>query len=816
MLGIDWQMVSLLGVMVPLVASALSPPQPRRPPRPTPADRKAAQRISAHGRTANWRAALAELRSLEDANAVHFNAAIDACGKSGRWEEALSLLREMASMPSPSMRPDAFSFSSTISAQSKAPDGWRRALALLRAMRMHGLEPSRYCYNAAITVCGSGGEWRRALQLLSAMEDRPNPPPDVYSFNTAIAACGRAGQWVAALELLERATSLGVCDVVTFSSAMGALRNSGRWEQALEVLGRMDAAGVQPNRVAYASAISACATGGQWVLAIKLLDDMREVGVSPDVRHCAAAIAACDKGGAWEMALKLLLRMDGRGVPPNTVAYNSAISACARAAQWRAALALLERMTPAPSPSPGGRGVGRGGGQGAGQGGGQGAVANTVSYNSAISACGRGGAWEAALRLATSMEGGGVRPDAITHNSVLDALARAAQWRAALRYLHSLLRRGGRGDRGAAAPDAVALCTAIAACEAAGAWRASRDLLWDGKIRAGPGEGAAGGEGESGDEGGEGGSGGESGGGGGDESVTVGSAAFALGGEADAVKAAEAVDELRAAFAAEAATGRLGAAYAAGVRACARAAQLRSGVLLLLQAEALQGGSLDASAYAALRDAAAAAGELELSRRMQRQRRSVGSADAEGALPPGPRAGATPLASFELENALVACANGFNASSASDVFLAVRPEGVAAVDAAREARDMVAQLRRARVNGYAPRLAALPAHVARGRSVQWQRTILAQHCEKKALAAQLALDYPAPALRTTHRMCIDCHDVFRAASLAYNRTVTCQDPGHLHVFKRGRCSCGGRWRGQPAAAVERTRWRGSKEGVEEA
>jgi len=137
-------------------------------------------------------------------------------------------------------------------------------------------------------------------------------------------------------------------------------------------------------------------------------------------------------------------------------------------------------------------------------------------------------------------------------------------------------------------------------------------------------------------------------------------------------------------FAAEAATGRLGAGYAAAVRACARAAQLRSGVLLLLQAEAvrvrararararvrvrvrvsaaaaaagggaagrtltltlaltltnpnpspnqaeaLQGGRLDASAYAALRDAAAAAGELELSRRMQRQRRSVGSADAE-------------------------------------------------------------------------------------------------------------------------------------------------------------------------------------------
>ena len=68
----------------------------------------------------------------------------------------------------------------------------------------------------------------------------------------------------------------------------------------------------------------------------------------------------------------------------------------------------------------------------------------------------------------------------------------------------------------------------------------------------------------------------------------MGSAAFALGGEVEAVKAAEAVDALRAAFAKEAATGRLGAGYAAAVRACARAAQLRSGVLLLLQAEAVR------------------------------------------------------------------------------------------------------------------------------------------------------------------------------------------------------------------------------------
>ena len=59
--------------------------------------------IAAHARTANWRAALAELRSLDDANAVHFNAAIDACRKRAvvgrRRYRCSAMLREMASMP---------------------------------------------------------------------------------------------------------------------------------------------------------------------------------------------------------------------------------------------------------------------------------------------------------------------------------------------------------------------------------------------------------------------------------------------------------------------------------------------------------------------------------------------------------------------------------------------------------------------------------------------------------------------------------------------------------------------------------------------
>ena len=755
-------------------ASALSPARPGGR-RPTAAERGAAQQIAAHGRKRDWRAALTVLRSLEErANAVHYNAAIDACGKGGQWKQAISLLREMSAADLPL---DSFSFSSAISAQAKAPDGWRRALALLRVMRMQGLPPSRYCHNAAVSVCGASGEWRRALQLLAAME-REGPSPDSYSFNAAIAACGRAKQWLEALALLEEAPRAGVRpDVVTYSAAMAALRNSGRWEQALAVLERMREAGVEPNAVTYHSAIAACQTGGQWVLACRLLDEMGEAGEPPDARHYAAAIAACDRGGAWEQAIKLLLKMGVRGVGPSAVAYNSAISACGRAAQWEAALTLLRRM-PARS-------------------------ATVVSYNSAISAAGRAGQWEAALELLDAMPAEGLSADAITHNSVLDALARAAQWQHAVAFLRHTLRAAARPPAGARGkprrraagasppPDAVALCTVVAACEAAGEWRAARELLWRG------GDGGAG-------------DGGAADGADGADAMASIEAALRQAPRrwaGDAAEVGAAARDVRAAYAAEAATGRLGPAYTAAVRACARGGQLRSALLLLLEAERLQGGTLDGSAYAALREAAAVAGDDDLSRRVQKHirsvvhpasRRAAAAADEEApsaAATAARGASSTPLAFFVLEGAHVACENGFNASSASDVFLTRQADGgvVGAVDAAREARALVWQLRRTR--RYTPMLSALPSHVSRGRSQQWQQQLLAQHCEKKALAAQLALDYPAPSLRSTHRMCVDCHEAFRVASLAFDRTITCKDPGHLHVFEAGRCSCGGRWRG---------------------
>lgn len=79
-----------------------------------------------------------------------YGKAIDALAQGGRWEEALSLLKDM-----------------------------RRVLET---------EPPPEAYVAALTACRNAGQWQEATALLQEMES-----PNVECYNIVVDACGREG-----------------------------------------------------------------------------------------------------------------------------------------------------------------------------------------------------------------------------------------------------------------------------------------------------------------------------------------------------------------------------------------------------------------------------------------------------------------------------------------------------------------------------------------------------------------------------------------------------------------------------------------------
>merc|ERR1712048_692198 len=98
--------------------------------------------------------------------------------------------------------------------------------------------------------------------------------------------------------------------------------------------------------------------------------------------------------------------------------------------------------------------------------------ASTISYSAAISACEKGGNWEAASCLLADMLHVAVETDTISCSAALSAYAAAgdANWRKALGLFRTIICR--------TVEVATITCnTLISACEKGAAWKTSLQLL---------------------------------------------------------------------------------------------------------------------------------------------------------------------------------------------------------------------------------------------------------------------------------------------------------------------------------------------------
>jgi pentatricopeptide repeat protein len=432
-----------------------------------------------------------------------------------------------------------------------------------------------------------------------------------------------------------------------------------------------------------------------------------------------------------------------KGVQPNTISFNACISACAKVGEWRAALALLQRMQQRDDHDRVARRDARGRGRGDARlqarsaDGSAAPPPNTISYNAALAACARGGAWREALELLRQMAGEadgtrrrdrrrrvarGVVPDAVTYNTALDAFARGRQWRMALGLLRSMGRRR--------AIDPIGVCTVAIACELAGSWRGGLAALlcYLSMVRR--------------------------------ESVLDSIGAHGLDAEsADADRFAEcfrpdSVDGGPPHTVAVCAPlpAALAPAFGAVARCCASAGQEEEAKAIVEAANAHIEGGLP----------------------IQLVHRGTGGtvSGTDGSGLTGSRLSQSARAEFVLEGAQVSCAHGENATSAADIFLTLPRPGAKAADdiedapayadserrmgtinIALESRALVHRMRRpppADVrataaaplrSAYVPVLQCAPESNAKGErlSSSRRRRLLAHHAEKKALAGQLRL-----------------------------------------------------------------------------
>ncbi|CAM9902019.1 unnamed protein product [Scytosiphon promiscuus] len=184
----------------------------------------------------NWRMARRILKSMHlqsmDVDVVAYGAAIGACGRKGRWKEALELLREMEA--NDNVAPNVICYSSAITACEKGGE-WRKALHLLLKMINSGVEPDTIAYNASISASANCGEWQMALKLFDSLF-KAGLMPDARTYSAVMIACFKGHQWQKAMELFLRMVSEGkLPNKQTINILMELLDEAGQHSKAVYI-----------------------------------------------------------------------------------------------------------------------------------------------------------------------------------------------------------------------------------------------------------------------------------------------------------------------------------------------------------------------------------------------------------------------------------------------------------------------------------------------------------------------------------------------------------------------------------------------------
>eukprot|EP00903_Cladosiphon_okamuranus_P010313 g9760.t1 len=312
---------------------------------------------------------------------------------------------------------------------------WERALDILSDLRAggDGTNLSKAAYDEAIEVCGNGKAWDMVLLLVAELSS-DEVPISPSTFETALKGCAATGAWSWALSLLRSMSlSIDAANGVALNAAhyIDALRSCAQVvdkpgghhaklaaKAALELLQDVRETGWLIGRQgekAYMYALKACTAAQDAWSALALLDSAQDDGVPRTVALRTGAMQACSGAGEWRAALSILDDMQAEGLRPESTAYVAAMEACARGGVMDLALELLDRVL---QDHPGD------------------IATITAGYRGAIRATANGGQWEEATSLLQRM-----RQDSMAvvksedYNAALLACVRAQQPVAALTLL---------------------------------------------------------------------------------------------------------------------------------------------------------------------------------------------------------------------------------------------------------------------------------------------------------------------------------------------------------------------------------------------
>ena len=142
-----------------------------------------------------------------DAEELHFNIAMSACGKCGEWREADRLFREMLAR---GVTPTSVTYSALIAAYGRAGKE-ARANRRFREMIERGLKPDDYTVVGLLLAPANRGDYaRRASRQRRRRDENTASKPTVHVYNELIRAASVGKRYETAVETYQAMVREGV------------------------------------------------------------------------------------------------------------------------------------------------------------------------------------------------------------------------------------------------------------------------------------------------------------------------------------------------------------------------------------------------------------------------------------------------------------------------------------------------------------------------------------------------------------------------------------------------------------------------------
>eukprot|EP00611_Tribonema_gayanum_P028660 TRINITY_DN743_c0_g1_i4.p1 TRINITY_DN743_c0_g1~~TRINITY_DN743_c0_g1_i4.p1 ORF type:complete len:383 (+),score=62.52 TRINITY_DN743_c0_g1_i4:490-1638(+) len=260
--------------------------------------------------------------------------ALQACGKTGRLDDALKVLAEMRKR---GLSPSDIDYLNLIrgrarkrvTSASDSRGGREQAMQVLQLMEAAGDAPNIWHYTAAMKACAEEGDWVNASNIFQHMQNK-GIQPDLQSWNVLLDALGGAGLIPRMLTTYQHMRTSGEQpNIITMSCMLAHAGTAGERSVAEAIWMEMRHLQLQPDATSYGSLINCYAVAKDWMKAERVLTAMCQPGASvkPDAFTFTILMKAYIVEAYLEAAAVIIDRMCAAGVQPTIPTWTAIIQA---------------------------------------------------------------------------------------------------------------------------------------------------------------------------------------------------------------------------------------------------------------------------------------------------------------------------------------------------------------------------------------------------------------------------------------------------------------------------------------------------------